>query len=123
MLAEALRGCSLKIIDFSDLGPPEQTAPAAEKRICGNPQQQIWNAFSDPEGRFHVGRWASAEGVWRIKYTERELCHILTGIVRLTDDAGGQRTFKTGDTFMIDKGFSGTWEVIEACSKIYAIYE
>ena len=113
----------MKIIEFNTLVAPEVTAPAADKLIAGDPKQQIWNAFSDPEGRFHVGRWTSTAGVWRIKYTERELCHILNGIVRLADDSGLQRIFRAGDTFMIDKGFSGTWEVIEACTKIYAIYE
>ena len=44
-------------------------------------------------------------------------------MVRLTDDQGGRRTYRAGDTFMIDKGFSGVWEVVEDCSKIYAIYE
>lgn len=113
----------MKIIDFSALNSPESAIPAATNLITGDPRQQIWNAFSDPEGRFHVGRWASTVGMWRINYTERELCHILTGIVRLTDDSGAQRTYKSGDTFMIDKGFAGTWEVLEDCSKIYAIYE
>lgn len=113
----------MKIIDFSSLTNPENTAPAAASVISGAPRQQVWNAFSDPEGRFHVGRWASTVGLWRIKYTERELCHILSGSVRLTDDSGAQRTYQAGDTFLIDKGFSGTWEVLSDCSKIYAIYE
>ena len=114
---------NVKIIDFGSLGPAEHSAPAPEKVLAGDPQQQIWNAFSDPEGRFHTGRWTSTVGIWRVDYTERELCHLLSGTVRLTDAAGVQRTYRAGDTFMIDKGFSGTWEVIEACSKIYAIYE
>jgi uncharacterized cupin superfamily protein len=113
----------LKIVDFGSLGSPETSIPAPDKVIAGHPQQQIWNAFSDPEGRFHVGRWASSEGKWLINYSERELCHLLAGVIRLTDQAGRQWTYKAGDTFMIDKGFSGTWEVLEACSKIYAIYE
>ncbi|HEV7432701.1 MAG TPA: cupin domain-containing protein [Steroidobacteraceae bacterium] len=113
----------MKIIDFNSLGQAETSAPAADKVIAGHPQQQIWNAFSDPDGRFHVGRWASSAGTWRINYTERELCHLLTGAVRLTDDSGRQWDYTAGDTFMIDKGFSGTWEVIKPCSKIYAIYE
>ena len=113
----------MQITEFSSLGPPEHSAPAPDKVIAGNPRQQIWNAFSDPEGRFHVGRWASTEGIWRINYTERELCHLLTGVVRLTDDSGQHRVYRAGDTFMIDKGYSGTWEVVEACSKVYAIYE
>ena len=113
----------MEIIDFDSTGAAESTAPDPDRLVSGNPRQQIWNAFSDPEGRFHVGRWSSTEGIWRISYTERELCHILSGVVRLTSDSGEQRVYGAGDTFMINKGFSGTWEVIEACTKIYAIYE
>ena len=113
----------MKIVEFASLGAGEQSAPAPEKVVAGNPRQQIWNAFSAPDGHFHVGRWSSTAGIWRINYTERELCHLLSGMVRLTDQSGRQWTYKAGDTFMIDKGFSGTWEVIEDCAKIYAIYE
>ncbi len=113
----------MHIIDFAALKDPELAAPAAATVIAGDPQQQIWNAYSDPEGHFHVGRWASTVGLWRVNYTERELCHLLTGVVRLTDNSGRQQTYRAGDTFMIDKDFSGTWEVLEACSKLYAIYE
>jgi uncharacterized cupin superfamily protein len=113
----------LSIVDFGSLGAGEQSAPAPEKVVNGNPRQQTWNAFSDPDGHFHVGRWSSTEGTWRINYTERELCHLLSGRIRLTDTTGRQWLYKSGDTFMIDKGFSGTWEVLEACTKIYAIYE
>jgi uncharacterized cupin superfamily protein len=113
----------MEIIDFDPAGPAENTAPAPDRLVSGSPRQQVWNAFSDPEGRFHVGRWASTPGAWRVSYSERELCHLLTGVVRLTDDQGAQRTYRAGDTFMVNKGFSGLWEVIESCSKIYAIYE
>jgi uncharacterized cupin superfamily protein len=111
------------IIDVDSSAPADITTPAPDRLVAGQPRQQAWNAFSDPEGRFHVGRWASSVGAWRVRYTERELCHLLTGVVRLTDDTGGQRTYRAGDTFMIDKGYSGTWEVLEPCSKVYAIYE
>jgi uncharacterized protein len=113
----------MDIIDINSTGSAESSAPAADRVVSGNPRQQVWNAFSDPDGRFHVGRWSSSTGSWRVKYTERELCHLLSGVVRLTDDKGQQRTFRAGDTFMIDKGYSGTWEVVEPCSKVYAIYE
>ena len=113
----------MDIVDVNSAGPAESSAPAADRLVSGHPRQQLWNAFSDPDGHFHVGRWSSTEGAWKVRYTERELCHLLSGVVRLTDDKGRQRTFRAGDTFMIDKGYSGTWEVLEACSKVYAIYE
>jgi uncharacterized protein len=37
--------------------------------------------------------------------------------------AGGRMSFGAGDAFLIPAGFTGTWEVVEDCSKIYAIFE
>ncbi|MBS0388760.1 MAG: cupin domain-containing protein [Proteobacteria bacterium] len=113
----------MDIKDFSALGAPEQSAPAAANLISGQPRQQIWNVLSSGDRRFHVGQWASSPGAWRVNYTEYELCHLLEGVVRLTDAAGAARTYRAGDTFVIPSGFRGSWEVVEACRKIYAIYE
>jgi len=111
------------IKDFSSLGPPEDSAPAAANLISGQPRQQVWNVLSSADGRFHAGQWASGPGAWRVNYTEYELCHLLEGVVRLTDAAGDSRVYRAGDTFVIPSGFRGSWEVLEACRKIYAIYE
>ena len=89
----------------------------------GDPRQQIWNLLSSADGHFHVGQWASGVGAWEVQYTEFELCHILAGVVRVSDAQGLGRLYRTGDTFVIPSGFRGTWEVIEPCRKLYAIYE
>ena len=113
----------MEIRDFNALGQPEDSAPAAANLISGHPRQQIWNVLSSGDGRFHVGQWASGPGAWRVNYSEYELCHLLAGVVRLTDEAGAVKTYRAGDTFVIPSGFRGSWEVVEACRKIYAIYE
>jgi len=113
----------LEIKDFKALGKGEESAPAAANLVAGNPRQQLWNVLSSGDGRFHVGEWASAKGAWRVNYTEYELCHLLTGSVRLTDEAGQSKLYRAGDSFVIPSGFRGTWEVIEPCRKVYAIYE
>lgn len=111
------------IISFDTPIPAEPAAPAADRIVSGNPQQRIQNYFSDAQGRFHCGRWACQIGAWRVRYTEIELCHLLKGKVRLRSQAGEQWTFQAGSTFLIDKGFEGTWETLEDCEKIYAILE
>jgi uncharacterized cupin superfamily protein len=113
----------VEIKDFRSLGAGEASAPAAANLLAGNPRQQVWNVLSSPDGRFHAGEWASGTGAWRVNYTEYELCHILEGAVRLTDEAGAARLYRAGDTFVIPSGFRGTWEVIEPCRKLYAIYD
>jgi uncharacterized cupin superfamily protein len=58
-----------------------------------------------------------------VRYTENELCVIVTGRVIIKSDAGAAKTFGPGDVFVIPAGFSGTWTVLEECTKIYAIFE
>ena len=58
-----------------------------------------------------------------IRYTEHEFCHLLLGRVRIESEEGERWEFRSGDTFVIPAGFNGTWEVIEDCRKLYAIFE
>lgn len=41
----------------------------------------------------------------------------------LRDSDGNAKTLRVGDRFVIPAGFRGTWEVLEACRKIYVIFE
>jgi uncharacterized protein len=112
-----------KIISFASPGTAESASPAADRLVSGEPRQSIWNAFSTPDGCFHLGQWHSSRGAWRVRYTEYEFCHLLAGKVRLSDDDGLAHEFGPGDSFLIVKGFCGVWEVLEDCTKLYAIYE
>lgn len=58
-----------------------------------------------------------------MRYTENELCVITAGRIIITDEQGARYVFGAGDAFVIPAGFSGTWEVLEACTKIYALFE
>ncbi len=111
------------IVNFDSLPAPTESAPAADRVRSGDPRQLIWNLLSSADGHFHVGEWASGVGTWEVQYSEFELCHILAGLVRVSDAGGPSRLYRAGDTFVIPSGFRGTWEVIEPCRKIYAIYE
>jgi uncharacterized cupin superfamily protein len=91
--------------------------------LAGKPEHRVWNAFSSPDGCFHSGRWSSTPGLWRVRYTEYEFCHLLSGAVRLTADTGAEWTFRAGDIFLINKGFSRTWETMQHCVKLYAVYQ
>ena len=83
----------------------------------------MWNAFSGGGGRFHAGHWQAEPGRIAVDYTETELCVLLVGRVRLTDESGASMDFGPGDAFVIDAGFKGTWESIGRVTKIYAILE
>jgi len=113
---------AIEIIPVILAGEGESFRPAADRLVSGDPVQQAWNAYSDPAERFHVGHWSSTPGVWRVRYTESELCVLTAGRVELVSDSGARTSFAKGDAFVVPSGFSGTWAVLEDCTKIYAIY-
>ena len=41
----------------------------------------------------------------------------------IRDAEGNGKTVRAGDRFVIPAGFSGTWEVLETCRKVYVIFE
>ena len=102
---------------------PEEYFLDAEKLISGNPRQSVWNHYTDPTGKYFSGFWESDVGKWHITYTEEETCYLLGGVSVVTDEAGNATVLRAGDSFVIPKGFKGTWEVLEPSRKLYAIYE
>jgi uncharacterized cupin superfamily protein len=103
-------------------GPPEPADAAPDRLVAGSGASAVWNAFSDPSGRFHVGHWTSEPGIRRVAYDETEFCVILEGRVRLEGE-GGAVEFGPGEAFVIEGGFAGTWESIGRVVKLYAILE
>ncbi len=95
----------------------------AERLIAGRPEVTVQNFFTDPSRQFFAGRWSATRGKWRVHYTENELCVMTSGRVTLESSSGERASFGPGEAFLIPAGFTGTWEVIEDCSKIYAVFE
>jgi uncharacterized cupin superfamily protein len=112
-----------KIVDFADALEAETTAPAADRIIAGAPRQTIANYFGDSTQQFFAGRWSSTPGKWRIRYSESEFCCLIRGRVALENLEGDRWEFGPGAGFVVPAGFEGTWEVIEDCTKFYAIFE
>jgi uncharacterized cupin superfamily protein len=106
-----------------DSGDYEEYFVAPEKRLDGNPKQQVWVRYSDASGRFFAGTWASEPGKWKIAYTEEEYCELLEGESVITDASGNSKRVRAGDRFVIPRGFTGSWEVVRATKKIFVIYE
>ncbi|MBU1283272.1 MAG: cupin domain-containing protein [Gammaproteobacteria bacterium] len=113
-----------KIVDFATATTtPEHYRPAAEKVLKGDPEQSVRNHYGSPCGQFNTGIWEGDIGHWTINYTEHEYCEILQGVSVLRDKDGNAKTLRAGDRFVIPAGFSGTWEVLEPCRKVYVIFE
>ena len=101
--------------DVSEIG--------ADRLLGGKPVTRVSNYFSDSAQQFFAGHWSATRGKWRVRYTENELCVMTAGRVVIESDSGERNTFAAGDAFVVAAGFSGSWEVLEDCSKIYAIFE
>ncbi|MCU1718898.1 cupin domain-containing protein [Pseudomonas sp. 5P_3.1_Bac2] len=112
------------IVDFAEAKTrAEHYLPAAEKILKGDPKQNVRNHYSSPCGQFSAGVWEGEPGQWNINYTEHEYCEILHGVSVIRDKDGNSKTLRAGDRFVIPAGFSGTWEVVEACRKVYVMFE
>jgi len=111
------------IISFAGTVAPQHSAPDAARKLAGNPQLTVWNHYSDATEQFFAGVWQATAGRWAVRYSEHEFCHLLAGRVVITSDAGERFEFKAGESFVVPAGFSGTWEVVEECRKLYAIFE
>lgn len=112
-----------QIVTFGNPIPPQHSAPDAERILAGSPEQTVWNHYADPSNQFFAGVWSSTRGKWRVRYTEHEFCHLVSGSVILISEQDERWEFWAGDSFVIPAGFAGTWEVVEDCSKLYAIFE
>ena len=91
--------------------------PDESKRMTS----QTW--YASPNGAFRTGFWSAQPARADITYAKDELCTLLEGEVRLTDEAGHTETYVAGDTFVIPKGFSGVWETVKPVRKFFAVYE
>ena len=110
-------------IDFRTKIQGETSTPAADRLIAGDPRQTASNYFSDATQQFHSGVWSSSAGKWRIQYSESEFCCLTRGRVALENLAGQRWEFGAGEGFVVPAGFEGTWQVLEECTKFYAIFE
>ena len=103
--------------------PREDGVSAPEKVLAGSGRHATWNVFSDETGQFHTGIWHGEPGTLRVAYTENEVCVILKGRAVLTDAQGASVSYGPGEMFVIEAGFTGTWESVEPVDKLYVIFE
>lgn len=107
-------------------GAPEIDHPRPERRIAGNPRRDTWNVVdASVQGRLYTGVWRCEPGHWRIAFgpAEHELFTVLAGRVRLHAADGGVQEAGPGEALYIPPGFAGSFEVVEAVTKTYAIVE
>ncbi len=112
-----------RIVSFESPVAGQSSSPEPDRLLAGHPTTTAWNHYADASNQFFAGVWAATRGAWRVRYTEHEFCHLLSGRVVITSESGERREFSAGDSFVMPSGFVGTWEVVEDCRKVYAMFE
>ena len=111
----------LKTIDTNPQFRPKQSTPTPERLISGNPSFKTWAQDVARDGMINTGVWEATPGQTRsIKGETFEFCHIIEGVVELTEEGGAAPvTYRAGDSFVMKPGFKGDWRTIETVRKIY----
>jgi uncharacterized cupin superfamily protein len=107
--------------------PPAGTAVAepipADKLIAGTPTTRTWVHYTHQDGSLAAGQWEASVGKWRIAYTEWEYVVMIFGRCIITGDDGTEIHAGPGESFVLEPGFNGTWEVTETMRKHWVIRE
>jgi uncharacterized cupin superfamily protein len=110
----------LKPIDTNPQTAPRESKPTAERLIAGNPSFKTWPQDASCDDSVRTGVWEATPGeTHSIKGTTFEFCHIISGIIELTEKGGETVTYSAGDSFVMKPGFVGIWRTIETVRKIY----
>ncbi|MBZ9847742.1 cupin domain-containing protein [Mesorhizobium sp. CA14] len=110
----------LKSIDINPVFPPRESNALPERLIAGDPAFKTWAQDVAKDDLVHTGVWEATPGETRsIKGDKFEFCHIVSGVVEITPDAGETVTYRAGDSFVMKPGFTGVWKTIETVRKIY----
>lgn len=106
------------LIKFPELStPPVEGPPAGWTIVAGDPIAQSWRLYTGENERQLAGQWRCTPGTFRVSYSKWEYCHVLSGMCVITRDGGTAVQLTAGDSFIVEKGFEGTWEVIETMEK------
>ena len=112
----------LQTMDPACLGTPVSAKPGPERLIAGDPEFLTWAFDSSRNGEVRTGIWEATPGETRsIKGETFEFCHILNGVVELTEEGRAPVTYRKGDSFIMKPGYRGVWKTIETVRKIYVI--
>jgi uncharacterized protein len=106
---------------------PREEAPweevPAEKRLHGAPRTRTVLLYESPAEKLYAGEWEATPGKWRIAYSEWEYMEIISGACIVEGDDGARIEAGPGTRFVIEPGFTGTWEVLEPMRKSWVIRE
>ena len=114
-------------MSFITLLPATVDAPwedvPADKVVAGAPRTRTRVLYENPAQKLYAGEWEATPGTWRLAYAEWEYIEIIEGTCIVTGDDGTRLEAGPGARFVIEPGFTGTWEVLTPLRKSWVIRE
>ena len=86
-------------------------------KVSGEPTMKTFVQHTSADGSMISGFWEATPGTYRAEYKGFEFVHLLAGHIIITPDGGEPVEMKTGCAFVVEPGFSGTWEIKEPVRK------
>ncbi|CAN5188205.1 cupin domain-containing protein [soil metagenome] len=113
-------GLALALSRAADIDGP---LPATGRRAgadVGDAQTGLLEIFRSERVKFGV--WECTPGGWEIENRkDTETMILLAGRVRLTTRGEEPVELGTGDAFVLPRGWSGRWDVLETVRKVYTL--
>jgi len=111
--------------------PLEQAAAAKSEDLqdwgyragAGEGECKISGVFYSKENNVKTGIWECSPGSFPVEKRENtESCYILAGKIVITDlDTGNEVEMGPGSSFVLEKGCSVRWTILETCRKFFVI--
>ena len=108
-------------LDNQDLIEPITEDLEGWSVIDGQPSMKTWIMRTSNDGSMVSGVWTATPGTYHAVYTEYEFVHLIEGSITITPDGGLPMYVAAGDAFVVEAGFSGTWEITESVVKHFDI--
>ena len=89
--------------------------------VKGEPTMKTWVLHTSNDGSMISGVWTATLGTYHAVYAEYEFVHLIEGSITITPDDGEPLIMSAGDAFVVEAGFSGTWEITEPVVKHFDI--
>lgn len=97
--------------------PPEMVAKG-QKSFDGAFLESV--AFESADKQYGVRIWESGPGMLQTDgYPYDEYCLVIDGQLEITNGSGRTEVFGPGDSFVIPKGWQGTWNMKSRFKKQY----
>ncbi len=118
-----MANCARALSDVNRLEMQSCSYIQTETLLEGTAEERAHVFLTSADEKFIAGVWECTPCKERIdSYPADEFMTVLAGSVTVTDDAGRSQTFSAGDSFTMQKGWSGTWHMTELFRKYFVMY-